>query len=424
MTLYLFPRLQRGNAKLWAERYHEMNPVQVAEARPTSAIDGVLYAPTGGTKVPEEVLQRFRQEVLQAAKGAGFPEERTLEGQREFDLELARLLLELPMIPGESLRDEVWQYLSCKVVPEAVAWRFGSTEKSVVTGPTTEARFLGGTRNMLQRIWWRASILQDPSAEDTVWLLDTGGKGLSEDNMVALLERGNIAGYHDLCRTIATEFVSYRPYVDGLMASADQFLLREVMKRVVRLAAFANLDAVPEEDRLETIRSLFVETVETMGGTPPAPGRVYDKIAVRHLRPIDLPDSSSNQHEIQGVTALRQLLGEHTQQLECEWRWFWEDGSVRKNRKSLVKWYDARAANPKRSEWRLYYPAGTPMDHANEGDMLILATSLSDEQLHAFLLPRGAPIYLQVRGALGAADGVDIGDDIEEYVRESLHARL
>ncbi|QDG52095.1 hypothetical protein FIV42_15490 [Persicimonas caeni] len=424
MTLYLFPRLQKGNAKLWAERFHEMSPEQVAEARPRSDIDGVLFAPTGGPKVTDDILREFRQQVIEAAKASGYPDQRFLEGQRQFDLELARILLRLPIIPGEALRDEVWQYLTCKLVPEAVVWRFGSTKSSVVTGPTTESRFLGGNRNLLQRLWWRATILRDPTADDEVWLLDTSGRGLTEDNMVALLERGNIAGYHDLCRSIATEFIKYRPYVEGLRQSPEEHLLREVMKRVVRRAAFANLDAVAEEDRLETIRGLFVETIEAMGGNPPSPGRIYDKIAVRHLRPIDLPNSSSNQHEIQGVTALRQLLGEEEQQLDCHWRLFWKDGSVRKDFDGRVKWYDARASSPRRSEWRLYYPAGTPLEEAEERDMLVLATSLTDDQLHAFVLPRGAPISLQIRGALGAAEGVNVPDEVEEFVREKLHERL
>jgi hypothetical protein len=216
MSRFLFPRLQTGHAELWAQKFRELTPDEVAAQLPASEFEGITYAPTGGTRVAAEALTDLRDRLVAVATDVGYPDTRSLEAQRHFDFALARLLVALPIIQGEALRDEIWQYLTCILLPHLVVWRYGKTRDTRIEGPTSRDRFLGGNRNMLERIWWRATILRDPNDSDELWLLDTAGKGLSEDNMVALLERGNIASYHTLCRMIATEYVRHRPYVSGV----------------------------------------------------------------------------------------------------------------------------------------------------------------------------------------------------------------
>lgn len=424
MKRFLFPRLDKGGAELWAERFGELKPDEIRDNLPDFHIDGVTFTPTGGERVEEAILEEFREDIIEIAEDGGYPNQTDIDARRHFDLEVSRRLLELPIIPGEALRDEVWQYLTCIVIPDAVAWRFGERKSGQVNGPTSERRFLGGTRNLLQRLWWRVRTLRDPGAEDELWLLDTGEEGLTEDNLVALTERSHIAAYRNLSKTIAEQFVFYRRFIDEETDGSTEDLLREVMKRVVRLGAFANLEAIPDDRRVELIGDLFIDTIEAMGGSAPTPGRVYDRVASRHLKPIDLPDANSNQHEVQGVSALREMLGEEPQELTCEWKLYWDDGSVRDEITTRVKWYDAREANPSRSEWRLYYPDDAPMDRTREKDMLVLATSFRDENLHAFILPRGSKIYLQARGVLQSGDGVDIEANLESRLREMFHAKV
>lgn len=424
MKTYLFPRLHLANVKLLANKFSQMSPEDINEWNDPKAKEGVTYAPTGGVKFTEERLTVFRTELLSLAESEGFPHMRTLEEQRSFDLKLARCLLELPIVSAETLRDEVWAYLTCRLVPEIVAWRFG--REGTDGWKTSAERFLPGVRNTFQRLWWRVAILRDPTnEEDEIWLLDSNAGGLTEDNFVQLLERPGISTYHNLTKTIAHEFVRYRQFAKTTASLSEEDLLREAMVQISRLGAFANLDAVPEEKRLEVIRNIFVERIKAHGGKAPSAGRVYRSFATRHLSAIDLPASKSNQHEIQGVKALRVFLGEHTAEFDCVWKLYFGDGSIRDTQISTLKWYDARASSERRSEWRLYYPRQTPMEKAMEGDMVVFAKVVTGEQLHAFILPKGTPIYNQVRGALNNIDDADDAPaSIEEYLREQLHRRI
>jgi hypothetical protein len=302
------------------------------------------------------------------------------------------------------------------VIPDAVVWRFGWGDE-----PVSQSRFLGGIRNTLQRLWWRVRTLRDPEADDELWLLDTENRGLTEDNLVAITERSHTAAYREFSKTIARQFVLYREFIDENTTGSAEDLMRDTMKRVVRVAAFANFGSIPEHRQMELIRELFAETIEAMEGYAPPPGEVYESLAVRDLKPIDLPGSSSNQHEIQGVTALRNLLGAEDRELECDWTLYWDNGSVRDESSSTLKWYDARESSPSRSEWRLYYPGGTPMEQSREGDMLILATNRQDDRLRAFILPRESDIYMRAREILESQDGTGADPQISADIWRLLH---
>lgn len=424
MSQFLFPRLSLSSAKLLAEKFSTMSPSEITEWNNSNALDGVHFAPTGGPKITDDLLQELRIEILQLANDSGYPNNHGQEAKRRFELSLARYFLELPIIPAEALRDEVWAFFSCRLVPEITAWRFGTCSDGR-SWKTSSARFLPGVRNTFQRIWWRAAILRDPANEDDeLWLLDINQEGLTEDNIVQLIERPGISTYKNLTLAIAREFVRYRPFTKETQGLSEEALLREAMTRILRVGAFANLDAIPEDARLETLRQIFSDCIKRHGGTAPKAGRVYKSFAARHLTSIDLPNSPSNQHEIQGVTGLRHLLGDKDRELNCLWKLYFRDGSLQNQHESRLKWYDARAKDPTRSEWRLYYPRQTPMEKANEGDLLLLASLMSEKKIHAFILPKGSPIYLQVRGALSKTVGQpEVPDDIEEYLRQELHRR-
>ena len=95
-------------------------------------------------------------------------------------------------------------------------------------------------------------------------------------------------------------------------------------------------------------------------------------IAHKELVQVDLPHMGSNQHEINGVRALRDLFQEGEYKGPVTWSYF-ADGSDPVSEEGSLTFYDSRKGNPLRAaEWRLYY-SGQFLYRADPGDVLILA---------------------------------------------------
>jgi hypothetical protein len=121
---------------------------------------------------------------------------------------------------------------------------------------------------------------------------------------------------------------------------------------------------------------------------------VFQTVAIKKLAAVDLPHLGSNQHEINGVAALREFFGTSEKVTESvSWHYFTDDKDP-VHSEGFVTFYDSRAANPLRTEWRLYY-TGDALKSAAPEDMLVLART-SDGRLHGL-------VFAEDSGWLGAA---------------------
>ncbi|MBZ0098523.1 MAG: hypothetical protein K8F30_05540 [Taibaiella sp.] len=101
---------------------------------------------------------------------------------------------------------------------------------------------------------------------------------------------------------------------------------------------------------------------------------IFDAVAYKQLRMVDLPNIGSNQHEINAVKAFRDFFGTTKTEGYIHWYYFEDDAEVL-NSTDKFTLYDARAESydrTGRSEWRLYY-YGSFLSKARIGDWLILA---------------------------------------------------
>ncbi|MXX65547.1 MAG: type II restriction endonuclease [Chloroflexi bacterium] len=125
-------------------------------------------------------------------------------------------------------------------------------------------------------------------------------------------------------------------------------------------------------------------------------------VALKRLSEVEVDPESSNQHELNGVSAIKQLLGTPTDVMtipEVEWVLLRDDGRHLRERHTL-SWYDSRRGNPHRSaEWRLYYRGGTTA--AEAGDLFALIRREQDGALAAFIAPKGSTWNQQVIAILG-----------------------
>lgn len=117
---------------------------------------------------------------------------------------------------------------------------------------------------------------------------------------------------------------------------------------------------------------------------------VFDAVAHKRLVLVDLPGQGSNQHELNGVSALREFFqtGER-EEGQLHWHYFADDKEVEKEEGTFT-FYDARAKSAERtgrSEWRFYY-SGEFLAKCAPGDELVIVRAAG--KVHALVFQRGS----------------------------------
>lgn len=247
----LYPQLPMGLGRSIAV---ELSTASLDElrARATTEHPAAIFTATGGDRVESRLLAQLRKQLLDCAVECGYPGGRVDSNGPEFDrLATKSILSAMDTEPCEAAKPGVWSFLGCIVAPDIVRWRFpGKSE-----GTPTE-RFLGGTRNVFQRIWWRAYLLGDTKVSSK------GGarsvlEVLGEDELVQILERPSLAGSRNLTRALALSFLKL------IQASGERnrmLLMREAQKRVMRLSSFVTFEALDEEALGRMLEELFRQT--------------------------------------------------------------------------------------------------------------------------------------------------------------------
>lgn len=89
---------------------------------------------------------------------------------------------------------------------------------------------------------------------------------------------------------------------------------------------------------------------------------------IKTLSAVEVEPNRSNQHELNGVTQLKNILGLSRQTFDARFSIRSKDGYLT----CSVTWYDARENHPNRSEHRLYFQTNEVMKLAKEGSTLVL----------------------------------------------------
>jgi hypothetical protein len=244
----LFPRLDAHHASAQLMNLTQADPQELRkEINEPLAQVGETYGATGGTPMRHQELVRLQNEIRVVARQHGFPAQLTREKAAQWDQRTAVLLYErMGVTPHEASQPGVWQYLCCCAVPDVVRWRFpGKDDKG-----TNADRFMGGRRNALGRLWWRAFVLKDPHvpSEESHNLL----RSLGEDELVQLMERPAVFGNRRLVQAAARTFLAEA----GKGGVVRQTLMREMQRRLVRrlpLFFLAGVDDQTLKDAMQDI---------------------------------------------------------------------------------------------------------------------------------------------------------------------------
>lgn len=242
MIVQLFPRLDRlaVDALLSARADDTACPEPIVDA--DSFPVETRYAASGGSPIRHEILIDIRAGLEAIAAGCGFPDRGSAADRARFDERASAFLAQRNELDGgEALRDDVWAFLACVVLPDLVAWRFADRPAE---------RFHGGVRNTFQRLWMRGRILDRGASAEGRWEL-LGA--LTEDALVQITERPSVGNDARLARALAEGWLRAS---QRLGRSAMEDAMREAVIRL-RLRNQVQLLSALDDTELENAVDAF-----------------------------------------------------------------------------------------------------------------------------------------------------------------------
>ena len=140
----------------------------------------------------------------------------------------------------------------------------------------------------------------------------------------------------------------------------------------------------------------------------------FEGAVAKRLSVVETRRDKSNQHEFNGVMALKQLLGEDRLN-DCPTRFIWlGDENEGLSEDSFVTWYDSRENHVTRSEHRLYFKSNTVMELASENDLLIVAKR-PNGKLMIIIIPHGSTVENQLLWLFGIPLHVGSGFEYRDF---------
>lgn len=231
----LYPRLLSGQARSLYTEHRQLRLSDLTASHDTTHTSAV-FAATGGDRVSPADLRRLRETVVDLARTAGFPEESNKSARADFDLALAALLhTEMGLVPAEAASGDVWAFISLVLLPDVAYWRYPNPVGDRVLATDI-------TRHVFGRLWWRAHLVHDPGELAPYSALEILGEA-AFDQIYA--RRKALGGSPYLVKAILRVWRDLDR--DGL---TERDLLRDFLKRLLRLAPFMCFEAM-EERQLE-----------------------------------------------------------------------------------------------------------------------------------------------------------------------------
>jgi hypothetical protein len=207
------------------------------------------WHPTISTRVTAVELDELRSTVLDIARAFGFPERQPRGGHSVFDRQLAVYLWqEMRLVPAEAAAGGVWSFLALVLLPDVAAWRYPERH------PT---RFIGrdvmiGTsnRHVFGRLWVRAYVFGPELLHRLI-----------EDNFEGIFGRPAFGGSIRVARAIGTTMVRT---IDEQKVTNSQELLRDAMKRLLRLAGIVRFNALDDGQLSDLLDEAFTASADAI----------------------------------------------------------------------------------------------------------------------------------------------------------------
>lgn len=135
----------------------------------------------------------------------------------------------------------------------------------------------------------------------------------------------------------------------------------------------------------------------------------FSAVAVKRLSAVEADLTVSNQHEYNGVAALKKMFGTDKERIFLPTQFLYmtdEDDPVSAN--GELTWYDARFRHATRTEWRMYYPTNEVTSNASTGDSLFICQK-KDGSVLEILAKKDSNIENQLFWLFDVRPGEDSG---------------
>jgi hypothetical protein len=107
----------------------------------------------------------------------------------------------------------------------------------------------------------------------------------------------------------------------------------------------------------------------------------FEAVVAKRLSAVEADPNRSNQHEFNGVRALKMLFGNAKGTFPAKFLYLGEDEETSMVADGTLTWYDAREQHATRTEHRLYFPTTAVSERAAQGDLLLIGRRAAGELL-------------------------------------------
>ncbi len=148
----------------------------------------------------------------------------------------------------------------------------------------------------------------------------------------------------------------------------------------------------------------------------------FTAVASKRLSAVEALRHRSNQHEFDGVNALKAMLGAGRRTFDARFVYLNDDDPEPVSDTGRLTWYDARENHPTRSEYRLYFTDTGVSTSASEGDLLVIARRPDDSML-VIVAEQGSTMERQILWLFGLSEAGHPGFSVKGEL-ESDQTRL
>ncbi len=145
-------------------------------------------------------------------------------------------------------------------------------------------------------------------------------------------------------------------------------------------------------------------------------------VAVKTLSAVEADPATSNQHEFNGVSALKRLFGTYKKTFPARFIYLGDNDDDPPTDDGFLTWYDARENHPTRTEHRMYFPTTSVSICASAGDELFIGLK-PDDTILVVIAEKHSTIANQIRWLFGLSDTDHPGFSVREEL-ESEQDRI